>query len=185
MAEQKKLIAGLKKKQKDISNRIAKQQRERNKLNEEIERIIEAEIAAQVSDLPGWYNGMMVKLSFGKEGISPEWVFTKNIRNRELVVDHSDDRVEYFYGLCDILSDDKKYEDVLNEVMERLLYNKYLPAINCLYRIQLRSKRGWIFLLKQIYAAIKHRGNQTEYLKFILRSNTERDLLVESINKFL
>ena len=47
VAEQKKLIAGLKKKQKDISNRIAKQQRERNKLNEEIERIIEAEIAAQ------------------------------------------------------------------------------------------------------------------------------------------
>lgn len=138
-----------------------------------------------VSDLPGWYNGMMVKLSFGNDGIEPEWIFTKNIRNRELVVDHSDDRVEYFYGLCDILSDDKKYEDVLNEVMERLFYNKYLPAINCLYRIQLRSKRGWIFLLKQIYAAIKHRGNQTEYLKFILRSNTERDLLVESINKFL
>ena len=35
-------------------------------------------------------------------------------------------------------------------------------------------------MLKQIYASIKHRGNQTEYLKFILRSNTERDLLVES-----
>lgn len=46
-AEQRKLLNGLKKKQKDISNRIAKQQRERNKLNEEIERIIEAEIAAQ------------------------------------------------------------------------------------------------------------------------------------------
>ncbi|MBR5235332.1 MAG: peptidoglycan DD-metalloendopeptidase family protein [Bacteroidaceae bacterium] len=47
VAEQKQLIAGLKKKQKDISNRIAKQQSERNKLNEEIERIIKAEIAAQ------------------------------------------------------------------------------------------------------------------------------------------
>lgn len=47
VAEQKQLIAGLKKKQKDISNRIAKQQKERNKLNEEIERIIKAEIAAQ------------------------------------------------------------------------------------------------------------------------------------------
>ena len=47
MSEQKQLIAGLKKKQKDISNRIAKQQKERNKLNEEIERIIKAEIAAQ------------------------------------------------------------------------------------------------------------------------------------------
>lgn len=47
LAEQKQLIAGLKKKQKDISNRIAQQQNERNKLNKEIERIIEAEIAAQ------------------------------------------------------------------------------------------------------------------------------------------
>lgn len=47
MKEQQQLVAGLKKKQKDISNRIAKQQRERDKLNKEIERIIEAEIAAQ------------------------------------------------------------------------------------------------------------------------------------------
>ena len=47
VAAQKQLIAGLKKKQKDISTRIAKQQSERNKLNEEIERIIKAEIAAQ------------------------------------------------------------------------------------------------------------------------------------------
>lgn len=47
MKEQQQLVAGLKKKQKDISNRIAKQQSERDKLNKEIERIIEAEIAAQ------------------------------------------------------------------------------------------------------------------------------------------
>lgn len=47
MKEQQQLVAGLKKKQKDISNRIAKQQRERDRLNKEIERIIEAEIAAQ------------------------------------------------------------------------------------------------------------------------------------------
>ena len=47
MKEQQQLVAGLKKKQKDIASRIAKQQRERDKLNKEIERIIEAEIAAQ------------------------------------------------------------------------------------------------------------------------------------------
>lgn len=46
-AEQRQIVNGLKKKQKDIANRIAKQQRECNKINEEIERIIEAEIAAQ------------------------------------------------------------------------------------------------------------------------------------------
>ena len=46
-AEQKSIVNSLKKKQKDIRNKIAQQQRERNRLNEEIERIIEAEIAAQ------------------------------------------------------------------------------------------------------------------------------------------
>lgn len=45
-AEQQKLIGNLKKKQKEIRTRIARQQQERNKLNEEINRIIEAEIAA-------------------------------------------------------------------------------------------------------------------------------------------
>lgn len=46
-AEQKGIVNSLKKKQKDIRNKIAQQQRERNRVNEEIERIIEAEIAAQ------------------------------------------------------------------------------------------------------------------------------------------
>ena len=44
--EQQKLVGSLKKKQKDIRERIARQQKERNRLNEEINRIIEAEIAA-------------------------------------------------------------------------------------------------------------------------------------------
>lgn len=46
-SEQKKIVNSLKSKQREIRNRIAKQQRERDKLNKEIERIIEAEIAAQ------------------------------------------------------------------------------------------------------------------------------------------
>lgn len=46
-AEQRKLLNTLKRKQTDIRNRIAKQQRERNRLNDEIDRIIEAELAAQ------------------------------------------------------------------------------------------------------------------------------------------
>ena len=45
--EQQKLVGSLKKKQKEIRDRIARQQKERNRLNEEINRIIEAEIAAR------------------------------------------------------------------------------------------------------------------------------------------
>lgn len=46
-AEQQKLLSGLKKKQKEIRSRITQQQRERDKLNEQINRIIEEELAAQ------------------------------------------------------------------------------------------------------------------------------------------
>lgn len=45
-ADQQKLVNSLNKKKRDIRNRIAQQQRERNRLNEEINRMIEAEIAA-------------------------------------------------------------------------------------------------------------------------------------------
>ena len=45
--EQNSLVASLRKKQKDIRKRIAKQQEERDRLNAEINRMIEAEIAAQ------------------------------------------------------------------------------------------------------------------------------------------
>lgn len=46
-AEQQKIVGSLKKRQKEIRDRIARQQRERNRLNQEIDRIIEAEIAAR------------------------------------------------------------------------------------------------------------------------------------------
>ena len=46
-AEQRTIVNNLKKQQKDIRSQIAKQQREREKLNQQIEKIIEAEIAAQ------------------------------------------------------------------------------------------------------------------------------------------
>lgn len=49
-AEQNKLVTGLKKKQKEIRNRMAAQQRERDKLNREIERIIEEELRAQEAE---------------------------------------------------------------------------------------------------------------------------------------
>lgn len=49
-AEQNKLMAGLKKKQKEIRNRMVAQQRERDKLNREIERIIEEELRAQETE---------------------------------------------------------------------------------------------------------------------------------------
>ncbi|MBR6600761.1 MAG: peptidoglycan DD-metalloendopeptidase family protein [Bacteroidaceae bacterium] len=49
-AEQNKLVAGLKKKQKEIRNRMAAQQREHDKLNREIERIIEEELRAQEAE---------------------------------------------------------------------------------------------------------------------------------------
>ena len=45
--EQQQLVGSLKKKQREIRDRIARQQDERNRLNEEINRIIEAEIAAR------------------------------------------------------------------------------------------------------------------------------------------
>ncbi len=50
-AEQNKLVAGLKKKQKEIRNRMAAQQREHDKLNREIERVIEEELRAQEAEL--------------------------------------------------------------------------------------------------------------------------------------
>lgn len=48
--ELNKLVVGLKKKQKEIRNRMAAQQRERDKLNREIERIIEEELRAQEAE---------------------------------------------------------------------------------------------------------------------------------------
>ena len=51
--EHQELVNSLKKKQQEIRERIARQQKERNRLNEEINRIIEAEIAARNAEQKG------------------------------------------------------------------------------------------------------------------------------------
>ena len=50
-AEQRKIVDGFKKKQTEIRKRIAAQQKERDKLNDQINRLIEEEIAAQEAEL--------------------------------------------------------------------------------------------------------------------------------------
>lgn len=79
-AEQKSIVNSLKKKQKDIRNKIAQQQRERNRLNEEIERIIEAEIAAQQKQEEKASKGE----TESKTGSTPIPAYKQNATDRKL-----------------------------------------------------------------------------------------------------
>lgn len=137
------------------------------------------------TNLHGWYNGMIVKLMLNHNKIEVEHYFTKNIGNKELLIDHSTEQVKYFKSLCDILVNSKEYESSVKQTMHKLLQSKYLPTVDSLFRMQIRSKNGCIYLLKQVYNAIRNRGYTTDYLKFILRSNTERNFFVESLNEML
>lgn len=83
-AEQRKLLGTLKRKQTDIRNRIAKQQRERNRLNEEIDRIIEAELAAQEEAQRKKQGGATEPLPKEKESGKVMPAYNENAADRKL-----------------------------------------------------------------------------------------------------
>lgn len=137
------------------------------------------------TNLYGWYHGMLVKLILNNGHIDVEYIFTENVLNRRLILNNSQTNVDHFRDLCAILLDQGRYAQVVESTMLKLLNEKYLSTMDCLFRIRLRSKQGWKYLLKQIYLSIRNIGCSTAYLKFIMRSNTERNFFVESLNRWL
>lgn len=132
--------------------------------------------------LPGWYDGMLVKLTFFDGIIEVENYYTKNENNRRLLLDSNESKDAEFKELCNLLNDDKKYFSLLNEIMLNKLQNKYLPVLNNLFRMQIQSKGGFIYLLKQIALSLQKKRYTGDSIKLMLMQEAEKRVLIDSLD---
>lgn len=82
-----------------------------------------------VAQRPHWYEGLCVKLTLSNGKISHEVINTRNIKNRQIVIDNSTEREEYNNKICDLLRDKNKYDRYLKKMINMKSRSIYSNAI--------------------------------------------------------
>lgn len=70
-----------------------------------------------VAQRPHWYEGLCVKLTLSNGKISYEIINTRNIKNRQIVIDNSTEREEHNNNICELLRDKNKYDRYLKKMI--------------------------------------------------------------------
>lgn len=82
-----------------------------------------------VAQRPHWYEGLCVKLILSNNNISFEIINTRNIKNREIVIDNSSEREGHNNNICALLKDKNKYDRYLKKIINEKSTGIYSNAI--------------------------------------------------------
>ena len=131
---------------------------------------------------PHWYEGLCVVLTINDGKLSWEVVNTKNVDNVGIEIDHDESRKKHNGLLCQYLSDEKLYDDYLNNVCEELgikelsIIDKNLQSLNDRFK---KFTKHWIS---------KFKGNNTTNnyypIQRLLTHDARRNLLLWTIKKW-
>lgn len=70
-----------------------------------------------VAKRPHWYEGIAVLLEITDDGINTSVINTRNIKNREITIDHSESRDGHNDYLCSLLQNDEDYRRYLAKLV--------------------------------------------------------------------
>lgn len=135
--------------------------------------------------LPYWYNGMSVEIELTSENQEIKFSIhhTLNKDNRYLTLDFSPEIKAHTDQLCRLLEKEELYREALENEIKRHYCSKYIPILEYTFNT-LSLKKGIKSFLKTIYREIfkKNRKNFKKW-SFIVRSDTERNLMIRGIKK--
>ena len=108
---------------------------------------------------------------------------TLNKDNRYLTLDFSPEIKAHTDQLCRLLEKEELYREALENEIKRHYCSKYIPILEYTFNT-LSLKKGIKSFLKTIYREIfkKNRKNFKKW-SFIVRSDTERNLMIRGIKK--
>lgn len=104
-----------------------------------------------VAQRPHWYEGLCVKLELNEGKVLFEIINTRNLKNREIVIDNSVEREKHNQYICELLSNKEKYLKWMNHLVNTR--KKELPIKSLLF-IQ-SFKDLFAVIIKFIYIKIK------------------------------
>ena len=90
-----------------------------------------------VAKCPHWYEGLCVKLKLLNGKISFEVINTRNIKNRQIVIDNSVETVNHNRYVCDLIKNKEKYDSYLKKLLSRrfITIKGLFPSFGNLYSI--------------------------------------------------
>ena len=117
---------------------------------------------------PHWYEGLCVVMTIADEKVSWEVVNTKNEENKEIVIDHNENRSNYNIKLCRYLSDCDEYNLYLNR-----LYVK--RRINAMRVFEKSVLNHWLNKLR------KKDSSKDNELVYLMKNDQRRSLVIRTI----
>jgi poly-gamma-glutamate synthesis protein (capsule biosynthesis protein) len=131
-----------------------------------------------VAQRPHWYEGLCVKLTLSNGKISHEVINTRNIKNRQIVIDNSTEREEHNNNICDLLRDKNKYDRYL----KKMIKEKGI-AVNSLFLSFGNLLSIFRFIYSYFFRNFDNRLNVLAYDK--TKDDDERSLYLRFMKKYL
>lgn len=90
-----------------------------------------------VAKCPHWYKGLCVKLKLFNGKISYEVINTRNIKNRQIVIDNSVETENHNKYICDLIKNKEKYDNYLKKILSKrcITIKGLFPSFGNLYSV--------------------------------------------------
>lgn len=82
-----------------------------------------------VAQKPHWYEGLCVKLILSNNKISFEIINTRNIKNREIVIDETVERENHNSYICKLINEKHEYNKFLKNMMSQKKNGLYIHSV--------------------------------------------------------
>lgn len=125
-----------------------------------------------VAQRPHWYEGLCVKLTLSNGKIYHEVINTRNIKNRQIVIDNSTEREEHNQYICELMDNKEEYSNYINSLIlrEKVLLNNLFPSFGSLSDI-IKFVMRWLIrkdsLRISLYDKIKDGDERPLYLNLM------------------
>ena len=135
------------------------------------------------ADKPHWYEGLCVKVELGPGVINYQIINTRNLDNKQIVIDKGEDRINFNQQLCTYLIDSQAYESYLKTQCRRLTDSQEMPIIDRTFH-ENTLKECTKVLIKNWIRHFKGKSfGDNFHLKTLLKNDNRRNLLLRRIKE--
>ena len=136
----------------------------------------------RATNRPHWYEGLCVVITIANKQISWEVVFTRNVDNLGLVIDHEKNRTEHGVVICNLIANKEDYNCYIDTICSTM-GQKELAIIDKTFHIN-SLKASTKKLLRLWISALRGRFySDDHHLQRLLTHDSRRDLLMLTLKR--
>lgn len=136
----------------------------------------------RATNRPHWYEGLCVVITIANKQICWEVVFTRNVDNLGIVIDHEKSSTEHGVKICNLIAKEEDYNCYIDKLCSTM-GQKELAIIDKTFHMS-TLKASTKILLKRWISALRGRFYFDDYhLQRLLTHDSRRDLLMLTLKR--